>query len=77
MSTGFFSSPDTGKAVLLDLLIEATPIILCMAKSSQFAVGPLNLSSPSAISVKGTLSKTVVTFSPSSSALKTLKKMML
>ena len=52
----------------------ATPIISCTAKSSQFAVGSPNPSSPSTISLMGTLSKTVVTFSSSSSGLKTFEK---
>ena len=58
-------------------LFLATPIISCKANFSQFAMAPSNLLSPNAISLKGTLSETVVTFSLSSSGLKTLKKMVL
>ena len=54
-------------------LFSATPIISCKANVSQFAMAPLNLLSPKAIALKGSLSETAVTFSSSSSGLKTLK----
>ena len=54
-------------------LFSATPIISCKANFSQFAMAPSNLLSPNAIALKGSLSETAVTFSSSSSGLKTLK----
>ena len=54
-------------------LFSATPIISCKANFSQFAMAPSNLLSPNAIAFKGNLPETAVTFSSSSSGLKTLK----
>ena len=47
----------------------ATLIFSCLAKSSQFAVGPLNMSSPFTISLKRSLSKADRTSFLSSSGL--------
>ena len=58
-------------------LFLAIPIISCLAKSFQFATGPSNLSSPSAISSKVVICKRVVSSFSSSSGLKGLKKMVL